>query len=184
MRAFGKITAIISLLTVILNFFSCGGDNSYRHCEILLSLPEEYESAPPDEPFLIYDASGGANMFLLSSSGSVDMAFTDSVSVISLSRISKEAAYDEGIPPIMSQLEFARYYRSQSGGGTEVMLHSEIPYYTYTKTSDGGGELSFLMTFYATPNAYFIISYITASDRAVSLENSFLDIAADVEFTE
>ncbi len=170
------------LVILIFNLTCCGDKNSYQHCEMIISLPDGYEAVSPDEPFIIYDASGAANIFTLSNVGSIDMAFMDSVSVVSLCRISKEAAYDEGIPPIMSQLEFAKFYLGTSGVVAKVMTHLDIPYYTYTKTSDSGGEFNFLMTFYTTPNAYFIVSYITTADRASAQKESFLDIAERVSF--
>lgn len=182
MRFFGKFLGVLLFLSLSLGICSCEGERVFEHCEMLLSLPKDYEEVSTDEPFVIYDSEGMPKVFTTSNSGSLDMAFSDERSVVALTRISKEAGYEDGIPPMLTQLDFASLYLQKSGTVAELKLHSDIPYYSYTVRDGEENAFSFLLTFYATPYSYFIATYITTEDRADSLLSDFLDIAESVGF--
>ena len=182
MRIFGKILALFALVGLAACLFSCDKTSTFTHCEMLLTLPDDYEKTSGDEPFIIYDKNGFPRVFTTSNAASTDMIFSSEDALITLVRISKEAALEDGIPEFLTQLDFAGYYLSQSGIDAQIELHRDIPYYTYGLTSEEGEDFTILLTFYATPYAYFIISYITTADRAGEQLQSFLEIALDVGF--
>ena len=181
MRAIRRIFIFFAVAAALFSV-SCGDTLAHKHCEIVLNLPKEYESANPKEPFVIEDSRGIPTLLLMSSGASIDMALCDSQSVVALTRISNEAAYEEGISPVLTQLDFARFYMELSNIDSEVKLHSDIPYYTYTVTSNTGEEFKFLATFYRSPYAYFVVLYAAVADVFDGRLRSFLDYASDVGF--
>ena len=149
---------------------------------MLITLPDKYEETSGDKPFIIYDKNGFPRVFTTSNAASADKLFTSEEAVITLVRISKEAALEDGIPEFLTQLDFAGLYLDENEIEASIELHRDIPYCVYRLTSEEGEDFSVLLTFYATPYAYFINSYITTADRAGELLQSFLEIALDVGF--
>ena len=97
-------------------------------------------------------------------------------------RISHEAAVDEGIFPGLTQLEFARFYMKLSGISSEVEIHSGVPYCTYQKLGSDGGSFTFLLSFFQTPNAYFVLSFITTEDNFDSMRPTLFEYISSVGF--
>ncbi len=175
--------AVLALTLFSLLFFvACEKPNSFSHCEITLTLPDDFSRVDSAGPFVIYDGEGRATVFSLSSAEGADLTVASDFALVTLSRISKEAAFDEGIPPLLTQLEFAKFYKSLTDVTAEVYKNGDIPYYSYTRESNSGDEFFFLLSFYAVPNAYFVVSFITTADRGEGAFGEFLEYAEGVSF--
>ena len=148
MRLKHRAIALLIAVVQVLLLCSCS-DKKYEHCEIGLKL---------DDSFAEYDADG-----------KFDMAYTDGRVIIGVLRFSFEACLKEDIPISMSDYTFAKYYRAKAegiGDVSEVELYGYLPYFTYTLEGTDGVYHRFVATFYTTPNAYFLVMYITPADAA------------------
>ena len=135
--------ALLTLLALLFSLVACG-ERSYEHCEIGIRLGSDFSE---------YD-----------SDGRFDMSYSDGRVVIGVLRFSFEACLKGDIPITMSDYTFAKYYRNRAGeieNVTEVALHGYLPYFSYTLTGEGNVEYRYVATFYTTPNAYFLVMYIT-----------------------
>ena len=182
-RAVRRVLGTLLFVSMLV-LTSCGSTRSYQHCEMILNLPREYERANPKESFKIQGADGVLHSFAMSNADRIDLALTNSNSVVALTRISNDAAIKDGIFPVGSALAFAKIYRDLSAVDAEVYQHGEIPYYTYALTSDIGVDFSFMATFYRTPHAYFVVLYGAVSDVFADMKDSFFSYATSVSFGE
>lgn len=179
-RIFSLLTAIILFLSLI----GCSDISEFRHCEMILRLPRDFSPVEEGEPFVIIDGSGKEISFTTSNEKSVDMALCDGDCAVTLVRISTEAAGASGIFPALSQLEFANFYIKRILLlDAECQLISDIPYCTYEKRTDGV-DFTFLLAFFRTPNAYFVLSFITTTDRFDAMMPSLTEYVLSVKFGE
>ncbi len=148
MRLKYRITALILAFAGLLALTACS-DGKYEHCEIGIEL---------DESFREYNAGG-----------SFDMAYTDGRVIVGVLRFSFEACLKDDIPISMSDYTFAKYYRSKADDiedVSEVEMYGYLPYFTYTLEGTDSVRHRYVATFYTTPNAYFLVMYITPSESA------------------
>ena len=177
-----RILYFILMLVMLFSLSSCSDTKKFTHCEITLTLARDFELKPEDEPFLIEDASGIPVAFSVSNEDGIDMALCDGSIAVTLVRISHEAAIKEGIFPGLTQLEFAKFYMNLSNIVSEVQLHEGVPYCTYKKLGGDGSSFTFLLSFFQTPNAYFVLSFITTDDNFDNMKPTLLDYVSAVSF--
>ena len=177
-----RILSFILVLLLLLSTTACGEKGSFTHCEITLNLTEKFTECSSDEPFVIVDSSGNSVVFK-TTSASPDIALSDGVTVVMLSRISHEAAADEGIAPFLTETEFARLYMSLSETEAEIFYYSDTPYYLYEKTGSDGARFTFLVSFFRSPYAYFTLSFITTQDNFETEKLHILGYIDAVKFT-
>ena len=124
-------------------------DNTVRRIGIV--LPSEFRKIDVDEVF--------------------DLAYTDGALTVGMTRISFGAVMDIGLSPNLSARELAEFYRDNSAISKNVFDYGDTVYFTYLK-SDGDIEYRYIPTFYTTPYAYFIITFITPVIGGWDLESA------------
>ena len=134
----------------------------YGHCEGKIDLPKSF--SPQD--------TGGA----------YDVAYSDGVVLVGILRLSYAVMESEGVPSSMSPEAFAdRYYRVVALEGisaTETRDDGDVVYYTYELMADGGKAYTYMPTFYFTPYAYFVITYVVPSELFAEKQQTLLGYAA------
>lgn len=139
-RAFALLLVLVLLSSALVG---CRANKVYGHCELTLELPESFED---------YDAGE-----------TYDVAYSDGIVTVGFLRLSYEVCVTEGIPTTMSPGKFAEYYRTLALDGItvgETKNEGDVPYYTYVLASGDGVSFTYMPTFYFTPYAYFIVTYI------------------------
>lgn len=148
MRIKYRIVALLLALVELFLLASCS-DRKYEHCEIGITLDESFEE---------YD-----------SDGRFDMSYSDGKVMIGVLRFSFEACLKDDIPISMSDYTFAKFYRAKATSledVSEVELYGYLPYFTYTLAGVDESLYRYIATFYKTPNAYFLVMYITPDEYA------------------
>ena len=156
-----RIFAFLLLLALSLSFVSCS-DGRREYCEISIFLPSEFEKTDAEDSF--------------------DLAYTDGRIFVGILRISFDAAASAGIPTTMTSLKLAEYYRRESEKesiSADILSHGDVPYYTYIHGEEAT-EYFYMPTFYATPYAYFIITFITPSDFGEKATDEILSYVSSV----
>ena len=160
-----RITALLLLLVSLLPF--CIGckkklvEPVYGHCEGTIELPPS---------FSVYEAGDA-----------YDVAYSDGTVVVGILRLSYAAMESEGVPSSMSPKAFAdKYYRVVALEGitaTETRELGDVIYYTYELPGELGTSYTYMPTFYFTPYAYFVITYIVPSERFEEKKGALLGYA-------
>ena len=148
------------ILLVLASLVGCA-EKEYKleHCEFSLMLPEGFEECDTDDTY--------------------DAAATDGVNIVGVIRLSFEACMIDSIPTTMSAKKLAEYYRTEILKGIEVgetNNRGDVPYYTYVLSSS-----TYTDTFYTSPYAYFIVTYITPTDLYEFEEEKILTYAEAVK---
>ena len=152
-----KILALLVLVcTVVLG--SCSREINVEHCEMGIVLPSEFKE---------YNADGA-----------FDIAYACDTVIVGISRISYEAAIADGISATLTAKQFANLYKTANLHDGRVRDFGDVPYYSYKITTDTA-SLSYYQTFYKTPYAYFVITFITPSVGGVS-SNDILNLTNNV----
>ena len=166
-RNLTRLIAFILLFSTLMMLVACKDKATvYGHCELTIDLPDNYVE---------YD-----------SSDVYDVAYTDGVVIVGILRLSYEACATEGIPTMMSPELFAEYYRTLALSGidaTETKQVGDVPYYTYSQSSLGGESFTYMPTFYFSPYAYFVLTYILPTDQLGFMQESLLGYATTVKLT-
>ena len=159
--------ALLLLLAVLASLVGCKDKPAvYGHCELTIELPEAYKE---------YDAGDA-----------YDVAYTDGTVILGILRLSYEVCSLEDIPIMMSPELFAEYYRTLALVGieaSETRYAGDVPYYTYSQSSLGGESFTYMPTFYFTPYAYFILTYILPTEQLGFMQESLLGYAGTVKIT-
>lgn len=142
---------LIAIL-LVLSLASCKREVKMEHCELGILLPED---------FALHNAEG-----------TFDLAYSDGELVVGLVRLSYDAAILDGIPATLTREEFARFYLAESGKETKgIFEYGDCHYFTYTEVN-GGISYRYTHTFYTTPYAYFVISFISYESGQWGLEQT------------
>lgn len=155
------ILLTLFLLSIICTLCSCQKSVRLQHCELGIVLPSEFEE---------YD-----------SGDSFDASYSDGSLIVGMTRVSFVAAMDDGIPTTLTPLKFAEVYRGRvDKEDSEIKELGDVPYFTYTVTTDDGREYIYLPTFYCTPYAYFVIFFITFTENKAWNQKSILELTKSV----
>ena len=77
--------------------------------------------------------------------------------MVGISRLSHITATENGILATHSPLKFAEIYRDRTGHDEAIFEYGDVPYYSYVSNKG----YRYIPTFYRTPYAYFIITFIS-----------------------
>lgn len=177
-----RLVFLFAAISLFASLLSCSHTREFTHCEMTLTLSDSFAQTESGDPFVIKGALGEPVVFYTSNADKSDVVLCDGEMALMLVRISHEAAAGEGIFPGLTQLEFARFYISLSNVDSEVRLYSGIPYCTYRRVGSDGGAFTFLQSFFQTPNAYFVLTFITVEDNFDVMKPTIFEYISSVSF--
>ena len=157
-----KIIPFILIVSTILSFVSCKKENRVEYCELGIILPEE---------FVPYDSEGSFNT-----------AYSDGKSIVGITRYSFVECDELGLVTSLTPYKFAGVYLEMLDRqvDTPVIEHGDVPYFTYTVSKEDGSQYFYMPTFYRTPYAYFVITFITPKSRDGVGRAEFLEYVSTV----
>ena len=133
-----RILSFVVLCAVfILSLAGCDRMMPVEYCELGIVLNIDFEP---------YD-----------SGGTFDVAYSDGEVIMGVLRYSFVDCEEYGLLSTLTPQKLAEVYRDKSGKTAEIFTEGDVPYYFYS-TSD---SLTYLVSFYRTPYAYYVITYIT-----------------------
>ena len=157
------VLPVAVLLILSLTLTSCGsGDLKREYCELGIILPKSFSEAESGESF--------------------DKAYSNGDLFVGILRISLDYAAESDIPTTLTPLKLCEYYRRLSeteSSSSDVALVGDTPYYSYVSGKDEGAYF-YLPSFYVTPYAYFIITFITPVELGESLTAEILSYISTV----
>ena len=158
-----KIVSLLVVLTLLFSLFSCG-DRRFSHCELSITLPSAFSD---------YDTGG-----------IYDVAMSDGSIIIGILRLSFEACIRDSVPITMDAEKFARYYKGQGGAGlgdaSDIVTSEDVVYFTYTLDGMDGGKYFYMPTFYVSPYAYFVVTFITDYNFREAAKGDILNYSSTV----
>ena len=158
-----KIVSLLIVLTLLLSLFSCG-DRRVSHCELSITLPSSFTD---------YDTGG-----------IYDVAVSDGSIIVGILRLSFEACIRDSIPITMDAEKFAKYYKGQGGTGlgevSEIITSEDVVYFTYILDGNDGGKYFYMPTFYVSPYAYFVVTFITDYNFREAAKGDILNYSSTV----
>ena len=151
-----RISAILISALLITSLISCGGDGKgFSHAELAVPLPDSFYETE-EENF--------------------DAAFTDGESIVTIVRISFDAALAEGIVGSLTPTEFGRYWVKKCGRGVGIQHSNGVSYCVYR---DGLGYF-YLESFFRSEYAYFVVLFAGNEEREEILTTEFLSYASGI----
>ena len=141
-----RLTSLILLFALAsLALVSCKDepDATWGWCELGMVLDEKFEK----------EDTGGA----------FDVAYSDGLAVVGFTRMSFEAAINDGIPETLSAYKFSEEYKKRTDLEDYVTLWLEdVPYISYY-TDEGIAEYFHIVAFYRSHHAYFAVVFVVNS---------------------
>lgn len=159
-----RATRVVLAFLLILSIFSavaCSGERVFEHCELGIRLPRAFKEKEAREGF--------------------DLEASDGHISVGITRFSFDAVIKDGILATHTPLKFAEVYQGLIEAATVGPLREsgDIPYFIYCETT-AAGEVFFMPTFYRTPYAYFVITFVSQSDITDSMRDELLGYAKSV----
>ncbi len=151
-----RVLAALLVLSLVFLLASCAP--RYEHCELGIRLPESFERYEIGKAY--------------------DVAYSDGTMIVGMLRFSFGACPNAGIPITMDQYRWAEYYLEHAEGLdnlSEIKTRGSTPYFTYTMEGDDGATYRYIPSFYITPYAYFVITFIFGEDYAAEATLEALD---------
>ena len=98
------------------------------------------------------------------------------------SRFSFVDCEEQGLLTTFTPRKFAQVYLERLDRTVDegVKVHGDVPYFTYTDIASDGAGYFYMPTFYRTPYAYFIITFITPKTREAAGRVEFLEYISTV----
>ena len=159
-------TSLIIILATLLSFASCKKENVVEYCELGIILDKDFE---------VYDTDGAFNV-----------AYSNGKTMVGITRLSFVDCEEQGFLSTFTPRKLAEVYLGKLGkqidGGIEV--RGDVPFFTYTDVGSDGSSYFYMPTFYRTPYAYFIITFITPKAREAEGRVEFLQYASTVHILE
>ncbi len=152
-----KFVSCVLLIVFVFLLVSCS-DHTYGHAELTIDLPGDYTEIKLE---------------------SFDVAYTNDISIVGITRISFNAGFNSGIPETFKPREFAEFYMQKLGRDCEIFSIGDAAYYEYSDTIDGEKQ-SYIASFYRTKHAYFIIMYVCPEEIYEVMKPQFLIYAKSV----
>ena len=107
--------------------------------------------------------------------GIFDVAYSDSDAVIGITRMSLDAALDDGIPSTLSPIKFAEEYARRTGiDEYPIEQTGDVPYISYY-TTEGGVQFFHRVAFYKSTYAYFCVVFVVRGDKEEDYSSDFLE---------
>jgi hypothetical protein len=153
------VISLLLILSLILTLGSCKKGRAVEYCELGIVLPKDFEP---------YD-----------SNGAFDVAYSSSEAIVGIVRYSFVDCHEYGFLSTLTPEVFAEVYLEKYGdpSSSSVGIRGDVPYYTYTKSASDGNSYFYMPTFYRTPYAYFVITFISPSAISNEMEENFLEYA-------
>ena len=147
--------AIITLLSLILSLGGCSDEKRVEYCELGIVLTDD---------FITYDTDGAFNV-----------AYSDGNTVVGIARYSFVNCEELGLLTTFTPLKLANVYLDMMDRTVDeaVKERGDIPYFTYTETAKDGSSYFYMPTFYRTPYAYFVITFVTPKAREAEGRDEF-----------
>lgn len=155
-----KIIAALLFLSLSFGLFSCGED--YSHCELTLSLTEDFERRETDE---------------------FDLMYSNGACACALLRISFAAAITQGIPDYLTAYEFGKTWLKICGRESTVITLPEVDYCEYYESQEKT-DYYYLAAFYRSPYAYFVVLYCVDKSLESEWSGRFLKFAKTSFFND
>ena len=148
--------SLLLIFATLLSLASCKNEKRVEYCELGIILTEDFESSDTD--------------------GAFSVAYSDGNTVVGISRFSFVDCEELGLVSTMTPLKLAEVYleRMDLGADFGVQIFGDVPYFTYTADSEEGSSYFYMPTFYRTPYAYFVITFITPAQRAAEAREEYL----------
>ena len=139
--------ALILILALLTSLTSCSDEKRVEYCELGIILTED---------FITYDTDGAFNV-----------AYSDGNVIVGIARYSFVDCEELGLLSTYTPLKLANVYLEMMDRTVDETVKSrgDIPYFTYTETAEDGSSYFYMPTFYRTPYAYFVITFITPKSR-------------------
>lgn len=155
-----RLISIFLVIALCLSLAGCSKEKKIEYCELGIILTKDFDP---------YD-----------SKGVFDVAYSDGNTIVGFIRYSFVDCEEYGFLSTYSPLKFAEAYINKMGYGSEdgVKTQGDIPYFAYVSTPQDGDSRFYMHTFYCTPYAYFVITYITSALREVEGRVEFLKYAS------
>ena len=156
MRIKGFLSALL-ILAMLLALPSCNRDRRVEYCELGIILPKDFDE---------YDSDGAYNI-----------AYSDGKTIVGIARYSFVDCEEYGLLTTFTPMKLAEVYLDMMDRTVDetVKKQGDVPYFTYTETADDGSQYFYMPTFYRTPYAYFVITFITPKVREVQGRVEFLE---------
>ena len=141
------LASVLLVIALVFSLVSCAP--RYQHCELGILLPDSFEKYEIGKAY--------------------DVAYSDGTMIVGMLRFSFAACLNAGIPITMNQDKWAEYYLEHAEGLdnlSEINRRGSTPYFTYTMEGDDGATYRYIPSFYITPYAYFVITFIFGEDYA------------------
>ena len=144
------------MLAMILSFVSCSRHERFEYCELGIILTKD---------FTAYDSEGAFNA-----------AYSDGSTIVGFARYSFVDCEQLGLLTTFTPTKFAEVYLEMMGRIVDdgVTRYGDVPYFTYTEVASDGSQYFYMPSFYRTPYAYFVITFITPRAREVEGRVEFL----------
>lgn len=138
-----RLLTLLVLLSLMFSLLSCSKERRIEYCELGIILTKDFEP---------YDASGAFHA-----------AYSDGSVIVGITRYSFVSCEEYGFLPTLTPKGFASVYLEMLDRGVDenLTMHGDIPYFSYTNTDSSGNKYFYMPTFYRTPYAYFVITFIT-----------------------
>lgn len=156
MRIKGFLSTLL-ILAMLLTLPSCNRDRRVEYCELGIILPKDFDE---------YDSGGVYNI-----------AYSDGKTIVGIARYSFVDCEEYGLLTTFTPMKLAEVYLDMMDRTVDetVKKQGDVPYFTYTETADDGSQYFYMPTFYRTPYAYFVITFITPKVREVQGRVEFLE---------
>ena len=156
MRIKGILSTLL-ILSMLLTLPSCNRDRRVEYCELGIILPKDFDE---------YDSDGVYNI-----------AYSDGKTIVGIARYSFVDCEEYGLLTTFTPMKLAEVYLDMMDRTVDetVKKQGDVPYFTYTETADDGSQYFYMPTFYRTPYAYFVITFITPKVREVQGRVEFLE---------
>lgn len=147
MKKINLPVSLILLMAILLSLASCSNEKRVEYCELGIILTDD---------FITYDTDGAFNV-----------AYSDGNTIVGIARFSFVDCEELGLLSTFTPLKLANVYLEMMDRTVDevVKVRGDIPYFTYTETAEDGSKFFYMPTFYRTPYAYFVITFITPKAR-------------------
>lgn len=143
------LVSLVLIFAFLISILTGAHEKRVEYCELGIILTDD---------FITYDSGGAFNV-----------AYSDGKTVVGICRYSFVDCEELGLLTTYTPKRLATVYLEMLGRTVDesVKVRGDVPYFTYTDTSQDGEEYFYMPTFYRTPYAYFVITFITPKVREV-----------------
>ena len=154
--------SLILIFSILLSFASCKKEKRVEYCELGVVLTKDFE---------LYDSDGAFNI-----------AYSDGKTIVGISRYSFVDCDELGLLTTYTPFKFAEVYLEMTDRqiDEDIKVAGDIPYFSYTNQKSDGSVYFYMPTFYRTPYAYFVITFITPKAREDEGRVEFLEYMSTV----